>query len=75
MECISSQVHIADLFFKYSTVYICHNNWKRNISPERGPEEINTIGVCSFQDLGDLGEQKCKSRMVKINLKVQVYFQ
>jgi len=34
--------------------------WKRSISPERGPEEIKTTGVCSFQDLGDLGEEKCK---------------
>ena len=46
---------------------------KRGSSPERGPEEINTMGVCSFQDLGDLGEQKCKSRMVKINHKVQLF--
>jgi hypothetical protein len=42
---------------------------KRSILPERGSEEINTMGVCSFQALGDLGEQKCKSRMVIINPK------
>ena len=59
-------------FFKNLTVHICHNNLKRSSSPERGPEEINTMGVCSFQDLGDLGEQKCKIRIVKIIPKVQL---
>lgn len=26
--------------------------------PERGPEEINTIGVCSLQELGDLKDKR-----------------
>ena len=54
-------------------LYICdNNNLKSSSSPGRGPEEIYTIGVCSFQDLGDLGQQKCKSRIFKIDTKVQL---
>lgn len=34
---------------------------------------MNTMGVCSLQALGDLGEQKWKNWMVIINTKVQLF--